>query len=240
MKGYGEYFQECIEPDWSSHYIDYSTIKQKLSSFRHRRRRFTQLVNASNLSGYVTLEDYRQLLGVDESNNEDASSYFQYGNYVDAEDALQRIYITERKEFSSLLEYQISNAAIFYEETLLPRVRQLITTCQFQDAAAQLLEVVAFATVNIITFRQLLIRYDVSSMEYEVVTLHYIVPITQFYSYILIIYLVGFLPKLQRNAIVRIAPTAKYPGYNPSRPWLIRAGGCRQARKGNIIGIATR
>mmetsp|Transcript_18476 Transcript_18476/g.30223 ORF Transcript_18476/g.30223 Transcript_18476/m.30223 type:complete len:834 (+) Transcript_18476:57-2558(+) len=160
MTGYNEYVQQCIEPDWSSHYIDYSTIKQRLSSFRSRRRHFTQLVDSSDLSGYLALEDYQQLLGASSTNNEDASSYFQYGNYVDAEDALQRLYIAERREFSSLLEQQISNAAIFYDGTLLQRVRELIASGEFDEAASQLLEVVAFVTVNIITFRQLLIRYD--------------------------------------------------------------------------------
>ena len=165
MPGYEEYHQQCIEPTWSSHYISYTTIKQTLSSFRSRRRRFTQLVDSSDLSGYLALEDYQQLLGASSINNdEDASSYFQYGNYVDAEDALQRLYIIERKEFSSLLEQQISDAAIFYEGTLVPRVRGLIDGGQYEEAAEQLLEVVAFVTVNIITFRQLLIRYDVSAL----------------------------------------------------------------------------
>ena len=163
MTGYDEYLQQCIEPNWSSHYIDYPTIKQRLSSFRSRRRHFTQLVDSSDLSGYLALEDYQQLLGACTSTNkDDASSYFQYGHYVEAEDALQRLYITERTEFSSLLEQQISNAAIFYQGTLLPRVRELISSGQFDEAASQLLDAVAFATVNIITFRQLLIRYDVS------------------------------------------------------------------------------
>jgi len=161
MPGYEEYHQQCIEPTWSSHYISYTTIKQTLSSFRSRRRRFTQLVDSSDLSGYLALEDYQQLLGSSSINNdEDASSYFQYGNYVDADDALQRLYIIERKEFSTLLEQQISDAAIFYEGTLVPRVRGLIDREEFEEAAQQLLEVVAFVTVNIITFRQLLIRYD--------------------------------------------------------------------------------
>ena len=177
--GYEVYFQKCIEPDWSAHYIDYSTIKQKLTSFRSRRRQFTHLVNSSDLAGYVSLPDYQQLLGTSSSiissatnNNDDedaASSYFQYGNYVDAQDALQRLYITERKEFSSLLEHNLSDAAIFYTDTLVPRVRGLIAASssgggdnKWDEAARLLLEVVAFVTVNIITFRQLLIRYDVS------------------------------------------------------------------------------
>ncbi len=166
--GYEQYFQQCIEPDWSPHYIDYSTIKSKLSSFRSRRRQFTRLEHSSDLVGYLALEDYQQLLGTSSSNNnndnneEDASSYFQYGNYVDAQDALQRLYITERKEFSSLLEHNLSDAAIFYTDTLLPRVRGLLVLGELDEAACLLLEVVAFVTVNIITFRQLLIRYDVS------------------------------------------------------------------------------
>jgi hypothetical protein len=186
MKGYEEYLQRCIEPDWSSHYINYATIKQKLSSFRSRRRHFNRLVVGKNKSssadhddvpppGYLALQDYQQLvIGAEElisstNNHHDAasSSYFQHGNYIHAEEALQRLYMTERREFSTLLEQQISNAAIFYEGTLLPQVRQLIAVCRYEEAAKELLEVVAFATVNIITFRQLLIRYDVSFTTYN-------------------------------------------------------------------------
>jgi hypothetical protein len=63
-------------------------------------------------------------------------------------------------EFSSLLEEQISDAAIFYDSTLLYDVKQLIETAQYHDAIDQLLDAIAFACTNVITFRQLLIRYD--------------------------------------------------------------------------------
>jgi hypothetical protein len=63
-------------------------------------------------------------------------------------------------EYSSLLEEQISEAAVFYKSTLLYDVQQLIETNQYHHAAQQLLDAMAFACSNVITFRQLLIRYD--------------------------------------------------------------------------------
>ena len=39
-------------------------------------------------------------------------------------------------------------------------MQQLIGSKQYNDAAIQLLDAMAFACTNVITFRQLLIRYD--------------------------------------------------------------------------------
>ena len=70
-------------------------------------------------------------------------------------------------EYSSLLEEQISEAAVFYNSTLLYDVQQLIDSNQYSDAAQQLLDALAFACTNVITFRQLLVRYDAFCRTYD-------------------------------------------------------------------------
>ena len=75
---------------------------------------------------------------------------------------LHLLSITTSAGFSFLLEEQISDAAVFYSSTSLYDVRQLIDSKQYNDAAIQLLDAMAFActNTNVITFHQLLIRYD--------------------------------------------------------------------------------
>lgn len=70
-------------------------------------------------------------------------------------------------EYSTLLEEQISEAAVFYNSTLLYDVHQLIDSKQYNDAAEQLLDAMAFACTNVITFRQLLVRYDAFCRTYD-------------------------------------------------------------------------
>ena len=56
---------------------------------------------------------------------------------------------------------------MFYNSTLLYDVQQLIENNQYTDAAEQLLDAMAFACTNVITFRQLLIRYDAFCRTYD-------------------------------------------------------------------------
>lgn len=66
-----------------------------------------------------------------------------------------------------MIEEQISEAAVFYNSTLLYDVNILIEKEQYKDAAEQLLDAIAFACTNVITFRQLLIRYDAFCRAYD-------------------------------------------------------------------------
>ena len=56
---------------------------------------------------------------------------------------------------------------MFYNSTLLYDVNELIEKRQYNDAAEQLLDAIAFACTNVITFRQLLIRYDAFCRAYD-------------------------------------------------------------------------
>lgn len=56
---------------------------------------------------------------------------------------------------------------MFYNSTLLYDVQHLIENNQYNDAAEQLLDAMAFACTNVITFHQLLIRYDAFCRTYD-------------------------------------------------------------------------
>jgi len=68
--------------------------------------------------------------------------------------------VLERKEFSFYLDLEASNAGKFYIENLLVNIRKLIEEKNCDQASVELLNTLAFCCTNIITFRQLLIRYD--------------------------------------------------------------------------------
>ena len=181
MKRYDSYLTRSIRAEWSPNYIDYTLLKDKLKSFYKRRRQFRKLQ-------VLTVEDFRLLIGdscdaVGEkavavpktagycyenvSCDADTTNYFQFldadthATLVDREDAALRLSILERKCFSRLLEQHASKAATFYKDTLLVNLNNLIAEKKdAEKASMELLETLAFCCTNIITFRQLLIRYD--------------------------------------------------------------------------------
>lgn len=173
MKKFEAYYQQCLNPEWADNYIDYGLLKDKLRSFYDRRQQLNNLLK--NEDG-LTEEAISRLTGVVEDDYDlTLTGYFQYvdsdvgcscggfgsdSGLVDKEDALLRLSILERKEFSTLLEEQISKTAEFYTYTLITRVDKLIALNDLEEASSLLLETLAFACTNIITFRQLLIRYD--------------------------------------------------------------------------------
>jgi hypothetical protein len=75
----------------------------------------------------------------------------------------------ERYEFDTLLQIELHRAAMYYMYTLLPCVQQHVIKKDYTTASQVLLEVVAFAITNIITYRQLIIRYDAFCWTFDVV-----------------------------------------------------------------------
>ena len=140
--------------------MDYFNLKAKLRQFYKRRRRVQKLL----LGSALTPEEFQILAaGVGDV---DQAGYFAYIDqsscklHVDREDALLRLSIVERKEFSELLEAEISKASAFYSETLLKELKAKIEKEGSEEASNELLETTAFCVCNIVTFRQVLIRYD--------------------------------------------------------------------------------
>ena len=178
MKGYEEYFRRCQDPDCAGHYVDYGLLKDKLRQFYGRRRQLSKILRgeqgtesggggAGGDAG-LTVDALSRLTDGDEGAGADAGGdYFLHSSdtpdgsaIVDPSDALLRLSIAERRSIGSLLETQLSSAAVFYASHLLPRVRSLVEEGDGDAAATRLLEAVAFAYTNVITFRQLLVRYD--------------------------------------------------------------------------------
>jgi len=169
MKDYDSYYYRCQNPSYGSdHYINYGLHKEKLRQYYSRRRKISKILRKEQ---GLTEHAFNQLIGTDDTNSMGgdgsvSSSYFRYDDgqtdvaLVDEEDAIMRLSIMERKDFSSLLEEQISSAAIYYTSTLLPQVQSLVANNEYEKASTELLETISFAITNIITFRQLLVRYD--------------------------------------------------------------------------------
>jgi len=141
--------------------MNYANLKAKIRQFYKRRRRIQKLL----LGSALTAEEFQVLAGAE---SVDQAGYFAFIDrnsarlMVDREDALLRLSIIERKEFSDLLEQEVSKAAVFYTETLLGGLKSKIEseTLEVEVASTELLETAAFCVTNIITFRQVLIRYD--------------------------------------------------------------------------------
>lgn len=184
MKGYGAYLQRCQNPAYADRYLDYGRLKSELRRFYERRRELSELLRSEDHGGpgRLTVDAFRALnpnggSGAASSGTTDDPA--DGGGYLrcvcgdgggggddgrrqllDREDASLRLSIAERTAFGALLDEQLSDAAAFYGATLMPRVRTLADEKAYDAAAGELLEAVAFACVNAITFRQLLVRYD--------------------------------------------------------------------------------
>jgi hypothetical protein len=83
--------------------------------------------------------------------------------------AIHRLSTLERNEFDTLLQIELHRAAMYYNHTLLPSVQQHVVKKEYTTASQLLLETVAFAITNIITYRQLIIRYDAFCWTFDVV-----------------------------------------------------------------------
>jgi hypothetical protein len=147
--------------------MDYAVLKEKLRSFSKRRKAVHQLIRPD---GYLPALDFQELLPVAGAGVVEQSSYFQYTDeisnetLVDAEDALFRLSVEERNDFSATLESELSKASRFYCETVLVQLRMMLLKkddeIETETLAMELLEATAFCVSNMVAFRQALIRYD--------------------------------------------------------------------------------
>lgn len=172
MKGFETYLQKCIRPEWSEHYINYGLLKEHLRSFYSRR---AKLRHAINFDGFVDVDDFVELSGAEDVEDLMPPGFFQcveavkcydgcgeslLGERIVTEKARYTLSTLERKEFSSLIEQHVTSVGAFYRNVLLPHIQQRIESEDFEEASEALLETMAFACTNIVTFRQLLIRYN--------------------------------------------------------------------------------
>jgi len=92
------------------------------------------------------------------------------GKFINGPTAIRHLSKLERLEFDTLLKIELQRSASYYMHTLLPTVRHHIVKKEYTTASRLLLETVAFAITNIITYRQLIIRYDAFCWTFDIVT----------------------------------------------------------------------
>ena len=180
MKGFEKYLQKCIRPEWSEHYMDYGRLKDQLRTFYSRR---VQLRHAVGRDGSVAVDDFVEISGIEDIDEVIPERFFQCVDAlkcydgcgesllprekIDIEKARYTLSTLERKEFSSLLENHIRAVGVFYRTELLPQIQKYIDSQEHEVASEALLETMAFACTNIVTFRQLLIRYYAFCQTFE-------------------------------------------------------------------------
>jgi len=171
MKGFDLYLQQSLrtDPDWTEHYIDYGSLKSTLKSYYRRRRSLQQLFQKNTC---IKEEEFESILtgeeGINSLSKNSNENYFQYDDTTHQQElvpqklAYLRLSLQERNDFSLLLEKNLKKAASFYSGTLLVNLLDIVSSAKYEDieAGREILEVMAFVVANVISFRQLLIRYD--------------------------------------------------------------------------------
>ncbi|KAL7539160.1 hypothetical protein ACHAWF_006314 [Thalassiosira exigua] len=164
IKGYETYFLRSQNPSIGAHnYIDYGLHKDLLRKFYARRQQLAKALREGG--GKVAAEALNDIAGEPLAEEESAGCNaaacgFHDVKVVERDDARLRLTLLERREFEASLEHHVSAAAIYWSKELLPEAERLADSNEYDAASMQLLEAVAFACTNVITFRQLLIRYD--------------------------------------------------------------------------------
>jgi hypothetical protein len=182
MKGFETYLQMCIRPEWSGQYMDYGLLKNELRYFYSRRHK---LNHASSRDGSVSVNEFMDLSGIDDLDDIMPKGYFQCvggaaltcvdgcserllsNERIGSEKARRVLSTLERKDFTFLLEKHAKRAGVFYAKTLLQQVERHIENQEYVEASQVLLETLAFACTTVVTFRQLLIRYDAFCKTFE-------------------------------------------------------------------------
>jgi hypothetical protein len=157
MKGFGYYYQKAQLPEWELHYVDYPVLKERLRSYRKRRRQ-QQRDWEDNVDNVVADDDYVPL-------EEHASISASTGASVPT-------WRFEREDFCTLIENEWNKAISFYHKSPLLNDdwKQRMSSTQ-KDVSAQavseLLSIWSFLVANIISLRQLLLRYNAFAQTYH-------------------------------------------------------------------------
>jgi len=206
MSGFGQYQQQAIKPEWSDHYVNYESLKSKLSAFRKRKKTLLNILDnggnitegdlylvtkANELDVKVVKEvnynmrkrgkskDYERDTDSESNSDDDEENKKKYHRFIEGKEklnhiletksVLHRISLMERFEYCVAVEKEVSKAAKFYS-SVLPKILASLENIKKKDDAEKalylkvvgddVLELLAFVVVNIITLRQSLIRYD--------------------------------------------------------------------------------
>lgn len=162
--------------------MDYGLLKNELRYFYSRR---LKLKHASSQDGSVSVNEFMDLSGIEDLDDIIPKGYFQCvggavltcvdgcsegllsNERIGSKEARRALSILERKDFTFLLEKHARRAGVFYANTLLQQVERHIENQDYVEASQVLLETLAFACTTVVTFRQLLIRYDAFCKTFE-------------------------------------------------------------------------
>jgi hypothetical protein len=178
MKEYNSYLQRAQVPEWSQHYIEYSSLKDRVSFYRKRRRAFLEKGGQND-----TVIELAPLSSSKDDDDDGMLDYHLQHDYDDKDPEqfhyYYQMFMKEPSEFRTHLQQELHKATKWYQANLAG-LRQIITMTDdqkessskdWEELGIQLLNLYSFCVVNIITVRQALLRYDAYARTYNVCVL---------------------------------------------------------------------
>ena len=172
MKGFDDYYQGAQVQEWRDRYINYQSFKSLILNYNLQSRQQRKLERRT----------IRRLRRGSSMDSDDDSCYHLHHNdqnvVVQDEEKKQRVlsYQEQQREFMGLLQKELLKATQFYQQTLtsLRKEIEMLQPCDtsaYHDSnqhkqqeeltiATKLLRLYSFVVANIITIRQVLLRYD--------------------------------------------------------------------------------
>ena len=165
MKGFVSYLRRAerkdAPDDWSRYYINYALLKDKLKQFTARRKAWK---NRGDI-------EYSTDLLVSAATEDNGYLSFDSNSNKDPVQALQLLATAERNDFIATVELELQTCATFVQDQLnvlktsLAQVsREQLT---IQKVAMETLEVFHFIVTNIVTLRQILLRFNAFRRSHE-------------------------------------------------------------------------
>ena len=172
MKPFDVYFRRAQDPEWSSHYIDYESLKKILRMFGKRRRQLRRgelewstvleedkrLNNNSNDNNIVfgyTLQDIS--MGLNENDHDPGGR----GRVFGGETKNERLSQIEHDDFKIKLQAGLDHATRWFQ-TCWIELQSSSTFSKMDEKEEEeiILKLYGFAVVNICVLRQFLLRYN--------------------------------------------------------------------------------
>lgn len=156
MKGFDDYLRRARVVDWSHYYIDYRMLKDRLR-FYATRRKIWKKVWDGEMDAAASSAD-KSILQIPTPQDD---SYVELGpkDYQNSEEVLIALQKIEHEDFSRGIEEEIGKVASFYKEQIAS-LNELLLTGDMLEVSNRTLDVFHFVAVNIVTLRQILLRYD--------------------------------------------------------------------------------
>jgi hypothetical protein len=161
MKHFGEYLQRAIlKEEWQPYYIDYGLLKERLRSFARRRKALRRLWTEHD----VELPELHHVLA---SMNADSYVNLDQPDHAETE---RQLSVAERDELATLLLEQVdqvSELANHQMATIQESLRSSPSGISLNALSHSLLELFHFMVTNIVTLRQILLRYNAYAQTFD-------------------------------------------------------------------------